>query len=73
MEEIIFPDSKTKYLEKMVNLFYGCSSLKYLNLDFVQTSFVSNMKKIFYNCQSLKEINIIDFDVKKVEDMIGMF
>ena len=46
-------------LENIINMFYGCTSLTNLTLDF-ETQNVKSMKNIFYNCRylSLLFINI---------------
>jgi len=53
--------------------FYGCSSLKSINLNNFDTSHVTNMYGVFFNCYSLESISIDNFDVSSVTDMTGMF
>ena len=40
----------------MGGMFYGCSSLKELNLFNFNTNNVTYMSSMFYNCSSLKEL-----------------
>ena len=40
-------------------MFYGCHSLKNLDLSNFNTKNVTNMNNMFYGCKSLKKDNII--------------
>ena len=42
----------------MSGMFYGCSSLKILNINNFNTNRVKYMIYMFYGCSSLKELNI---------------
>ena len=57
----------------MSYMFYGCSSLKKLNLSNFNTNNVTDMSGIFFECKSLKEINLSNFNTKNVTDMHSMF
>ena len=57
----------------MSGMFYGCSSLKELNLNNFNTNNVTNMRYMFYGCSSLKELNLNNFNTNNVTDMSGMF
>ena len=54
-------------------MFYGCSSLKELNLNNFNTNNVTDMYDMFYGCTSLKELNLNNFNTNNVTDMYGMF
>ena len=54
-------------------MFYGCSSLKEINLSNFNTNNVINMSCMFYGCSSLKEINLSNFNTNNVTDMSYMF
>ena len=55
-------------------MFFGCESLKKLDLSKFNTSNVTNMSFMFYECSSLKElINISNFDTTNVSNMHAMF
>ena len=54
-------------------MFYGCSSLKELNISNFNTSNVTNMSYLFYKCSSLEDINVSSWNVQKVENMRFMF
>ena len=43
----------------MSDMFYGCSSLKELNLNNFNTNNVTNMRGMFNACSSLKEISVL--------------
>ena len=43
-------------------MFYGCSSLKELNLNNFNTINVINMSDMFFGCSSLKELNLNKFN-----------
>ena len=42
-------------------MFYGCRSLKELNLTNFNENYVSDMSYMFAGCSSLKELNLITF------------
>ena len=54
-------------------MFYGCSSLKELNLSNFSTNNVKFMSCTFFGCSSLKELNLSNFNTNNVTDMGGMF
>ena len=54
-------------------MFYGCSSLKELNLNNFNTNNVTNLIGMFEGCSSLKELNLNNFNTNNVTNMIGMF
>ena len=56
----------------MSNMFYGCSSLKELNLSYFNTNNVTNMNGMFYRCSSLKELNLNNFNTNNVINMSYM-
>jgi surface protein len=43
-------------------MFYGCSSLTYINLSNFNTIKVTNMGWMFYGCSSLKKENVVTKD-----------
>ena len=43
----------------MSMMFWGCSSLKELNLSNFNTSKVTNMESMFSNCNSLENLNFL--------------
>ena len=47
-------------------MFYGCSSLKELNLNNFNTNNVTNMGGMFFRCSSLKELNLNNFNTNNV-------
>ena len=57
----------------MTHMFYGCSSLKELNLSNFNTNNVSDMICMFEGCSSLKELNISNFNFKNVKNFRSMF
>ena len=57
----------------MKYLFYGCSSLKELDLSNFNTDNVTDMSFMFYNCSSLKRLNISNFNIEKVTVLSYMF
>ena len=54
-------------------MFYGCSSLKELNLNNFNTNNVTDMRSMFYGCSSLKELNLNNFNTNNVTNMRSMF
>ncbi len=57
----------------MTCMFYGCSSLKNLNLSNFNTEEVTNMKSLFYGCSKLETINLTNFNTTNVLGMDYMF
>ena len=57
----------------MGGMFYGCSSLKELNLSNFNTNNVINMECMFSGCSSLKDLNLSNFNTNNVTNMISMF
>lgn len=52
---------------------YGCTNLKEVILDNVDTSHCTNMSYMFENCYALEEIDCSSFDVSHVTTAQGMF
>ena len=57
----------------MYCMFYGCSSLKKLNLSNFNTNNVKDMRDMFYGCSSLKELNLSNFNTNNVKVIGHMF
>ena len=53
-------------------MFYGCFSLKELNLSNFKASNATNMNSMFYGCSKLKELNLSNFNTNNVNDMRHM-
>ena len=49
-------------------MFWGCSSLKELNISNFNTINVTNMGSIFYRCSSLKELNLSNFNTINIKN-----
>ena len=54
-------------------MFYGCSSLKSINLSNFDTKNVINLNSMFYGCSSLKSIDLFNFNTSKISDMNYIF
>ena len=54
-------------------MFYGCGSLKSINLSSFITKKVSNMEKMFSYCSSLTSLNISNFYIDDSVIIKGMF
>lgn len=54
-------------------MFWGCESLKNLDLSHVDTSNVTNMCCMFYCCYSLTSLDLSNFDARNVNNMVSMF
>ena len=57
----------------MNGMFYGCSSLKSLNLSNFNTESTKNMAFMFYKLSSVKSLDISNFNTPNVEYMYFMF
>ena len=67
--EYIFKNNltKTNYM------FWGCYSLKNLDLSYFNTQNVTNMKTMFRGCNSLTDLNLSNFNTQNVTNMNEMF
>ena len=63
----------TTKVTDMRYMFWGCSSLKELDIKNFDTTNVSNMKYMFSECSSLKELDLKNFDTTNVTNMYSMF
>ena len=61
------------YIKYMNSLFSGCSSLKSINLNNINTKNVIDMSRMFYNCSSLKYLNLNSFYTPKLKFIDEMF
>lgn len=57
----------------MYMMFYGCESLKTLDLSSFDTSKVTDMSSMFEDCYKLASLNLNSFNTQKVGDMKYMF
>ena len=57
----------------MKGMFYGCVSLKEINLSNFNTDNVTNMEEMFYGCESLEEINLSNFNINNEASLENMF
>ena len=60
-------------LNDLSELFYGCNSLIYINVEKLKTDNVNDMSNMFYECSSLKELNLNNFMTYNVDNMFEMF
>ena len=63
----------TSQVNDMSKMFYGCSSLKSLDLSSFNTSQVNDMSCMFYGCPALQSLDISSFNTSQVNNMGGMF
>jgi surface protein len=75
IEYIYFKKFYRNNIDNMNSMFYGCSSLKELNLSNFNTNTnnVTNMKGMLYGCSSLEELNLSNFNTNNVTNMVCMF
>ena len=62
-----------KLLTSTNHMFYGCTSLKSINLSSFNATNVEDMFYMFYGCYSLQSINLSSFITNNVNNMGGMF
>ena len=63
----------TANVTDMRTMFYGCISLKSLDVSRFNTANVTDMSGMFANCYSLKSIDVSGFNTANVTDMGTMF
>ena len=62
-----------KILTNTSYMFYGCSSLKSIDLSSFNTTHVKDMGSMFFRCSYLKSIDLSSFNTTNVENMTWMF
>lgn len=65
--------TSSSYTTSISDLFYGCVSLKYLDLSDWDTSNVTDMSGLFNGCNSLGYVDLSSFNTSKVTDMSYIF
>ena len=78
LKQILFSDDinkvfSTNKVKNMSFMFYGCSSLEYLDIKIFDTFNVINMYRMFNGCSELKKLDINNFKTSNVIDMRFMF
>ena len=72
--QINFNDNfNTSNVTNMTNMFYGCASLKNINLSSFNTEKVTNMGDMFSKCSSLTSLDLSSFNTANVTGMSSMF
>ena len=64
---------RTSSLYLMVRVWEGCSSLKSLDLSFLDTSGVRSMARDFNGCSALEDLDLSGFDTSQVGALNDMF
>jgi len=67
------PRIDTSKCTNMSHMFYGCESVKELDLSYWDTSNVTDMNSMFSECRSLASLDISHFNTSRVTDMSWMF
>ena len=74
LETITFNNNVDPYsINGVKGMFYGCKSLKSLDLSNFDTHKVSDMSYMFANCFFLSSLNLLNFDTSLVTNMEYMF
>ena len=63
----------TSQINKMTQMFSGCTSLASLNVSNWDTSQVTEMDSVFYGCSGLTTLNLSNWDISQVKFINGMF
>lgn len=63
----------TTNVTDMYEMFYGCSSLKSLELSNFNTANVTEMQDLFHGCSSLESLNLSSFNTANVPSLYGLF
>ena len=74
LEKIIgIENLNTGNVTDMADMFWGCMSLKSLDLSNFNTSKVTKMSQMFYGCMGLKSLQISNFNTENVKSMVSLF
>ena len=69
LEEIIFPESmNTSNVTTFEAAFYGCNSLKSIDLSSFANSNVTSIQEMFHQNTGLKELNMSGWDLSNIEN-----
>ena len=63
----------TSEVKDMSSMFWGCSTLKSIDLKNFNTKNVTKMDRMFFGCSALKSLDLKNFNTKNVTDMSSMF
>ncbi|MBQ3617626.1 MAG: BspA family leucine-rich repeat surface protein [Bacteroidales bacterium] len=63
----------TSEVTNMNYMFYGCESLKSLDLSSFNTDKVLNLVEMFYGCETLESLDLSSFNTSRVDCMGNMF
>ena len=63
----------TSQVTDMSYMFFGCASLRNLDVSHFDTSQVADMSWMFLNCSSLINLDLSNFDTSQVTNMYSMF
>ena len=63
----------TSQVTDMSYMFFGCASLRNLDVSHFDTSQVADMTYMFLNCSSLINLDLSNFDTSQVTNMYSMF
>ncbi|MDO5133374.1 MAG: BspA family leucine-rich repeat surface protein, partial [Eubacteriales bacterium] len=58
---------------RMIDLFFGCESLKSIDMSTWDTSGITSVHGVFYDCKSLKKLDVTTWDTSKMGDMSALF
>ncbi len=70
--QLIFENFDTSNVTNMMNMFYGCGGVMYLELPF-DVSNVTDMSYMFAYCESLRNVDLNSLNTEKVTSMDHMF
>ena len=70
---IDFTNLNTSSTKSMNHMFYGCQSIKNLDLSGWNVANVTDMGYMFYGCQSIQNLDLSGWNVAKVTNMSYMF
>ena len=74
LKEVKWLDTwNTSNINNMVNVFWNCISLTWLDLSSWDTSRVTDMNWMFYWCSWINELNLSNFATSNVTNMFSMF
>ena len=74
LEQIIFGETfDTSKVTTMMDMFYGCTELKKLDLSMFNTSKVTDMSSMFNSCRKLTELDLSSFNTSNVTNVNQMF
>jgi len=73
IESVDFSHLDGSSITSFGSLFYGCKSLKSVNLNIFKTPSLKDLKQMFYGCSKIEEINLSNLNLTQILSYASIF